>query len=221
MTWASYATLTPRVSTRVFWRRISEGYGGRPGRRAFPDAWARPRCCFPGATHGARPCAADTPGRRVGKSDCGGGPRARSRSGPSVDPQRRRPCSIRDFDTGEMLSSLQVGLRCFVVGYRGRPGCPGRSTVRSGTCQSRPLSTRLTQPRPLVVPSFQNRRGHPWLVSSQLWPKVLQMEPPETPRDFLVEHGASIEYVVWDTDSILRDVDTPEEYLGSRPKSSA
>ena len=70
---------------------------------------------------------------------------------------------------------------------------------------------------PLVVPSFQNRRGHPWLISARLWSEVLQLRPPQTARDFLRKHGASIEHVEWDTDSILRDIDTPEDYRGSRP----
>jgi len=69
----------------------------------------------------------------------------------------------------------------------------------------------------LVVPSFQMRRGHPWLVARPLWEEILSMCAPETPRDFLNRHAAEIEYVNVNSPSILSDLDTPEDYLQSRP----
>jgi molybdenum cofactor cytidylyltransferase len=61
------------------------------------------------------------------------------------------------------------------------------------------------------------RRGHPWLVGSELWGELLSMTAPETPRDFLNRHALEIQYVEIDSDSIIKDIDTPEEYLNSRP----
>ena len=69
----------------------------------------------------------------------------------------------------------------------------------------------------IVVPSFQMRRGHPWLVARPLWDEILEMRSPESPRDFLNRHAEEIHYVAVEDDSILQDLDTPDDYLKSRP----
>lgn len=64
----------------------------------------------------------------------------------------------------------------------------------------------------IVVPSFQMRRGHPWLVARPLWEELLLMSPPQSPRDFLNAHQDEIQYVNLDDPNILADLDTPEDY---------
>jgi molybdenum cofactor cytidylyltransferase len=69
----------------------------------------------------------------------------------------------------------------------------------------------------LIVPSFQRRRGHPWLVARSYWDEILSLQPPETTRDFLNRHAGDIQYVELDTPTILADLDTPEDYQASHP----
>jgi molybdenum cofactor cytidylyltransferase len=69
----------------------------------------------------------------------------------------------------------------------------------------------------LVVPSFQMRRGHPWLVARPLWEELLMMEPPLSPRDFLHAHAREIEYVTVDTPTVVQDLDIPDDYLKFKP----
>lgn len=69
----------------------------------------------------------------------------------------------------------------------------------------------------LVVPSYQMRRGHPWLVAKPLWDEIFQMKADESPRDFLNKHANEIEYVNVNTPTILQDLDTPEDYLKYKP----
>ncbi|RPI92138.1 MAG: nucleotidyltransferase family protein [Chloroflexi bacterium] len=122
-----------------------------------------------------------------------------------------------DYATGEMLSSLQCGLRAMpdqaqatLVGLGDQPQVQESSVhgVVEGYQKNKPG---------LVVPSFQMRRGHPWLVARPLWDELLQMKPPESPRDFLNRHGDEIHYVDVDNPSILADLDTPEDYQKSHP----
>ncbi|MCX6037983.1 MAG: nucleotidyltransferase family protein [Chloroflexi bacterium] len=68
----------------------------------------------------------------------------------------------------------------------------------------------------LVIPSFQNRRGHPWLVARLLWPKILALPTSTTSRQFLNTYAGQVEYVAAD-ESILQDLDTPEDYARQRP----
>jgi molybdenum cofactor cytidylyltransferase len=122
-----------------------------------------------------------------------------------------------NYEAGEMLSSLQLGLRSLsnqvqaaLIGLGDQPQVQAR-TVRL-VCEA----YRESQSR-LVVPSFQMRRGHPWLVATPLWNEVLKLEPPESPRDFLNRHATDIHYVEVDTSSILTDLDTPEDYQKTHP----
>jgi molybdenum cofactor cytidylyltransferase len=70
----------------------------------------------------------------------------------------------------------------------------------------------------LIIPSYQMRRGHPWLVNRPLWPALMSLTQGQTMRDFLHQQQDAIHYLVVDTPSILQDIDTPEDYqkaLGS------
>lgn len=122
-----------------------------------------------------------------------------------------------DFARGEMLSSLQLGLtaqrpqtRATVIGLGDQPQT-GAGTVRLICKFFRERESRL------IVPSYQRRRGHPWLVGRSLWKALLAMKSPQTPRDFLNEHADEIAYVEVDTPTILADLDTPEDYRTSHP----
>ena len=74
---------------------------------------------------------------------------------------------------------------------------------------------RQSTPR-LVVPSHRMRRGHPWLVDRDLWPELLEMTANDTAREFLSHHDREITYVEIDSETIHKDLDTPDDYLNSR-----
>jgi len=130
-----------------------------------------------------------------------------------------------NYSRGEMLSSLQFGLRALASPTRSEAkGVTRAALVGLGDQpQVQERSVRLVceafmeTESPLVVPSFQMRRGHPWLIAQPLWPELLEMRPPQSPRDFLNAHTDDIHYVNMDTPSILMDLDTPEDYQASRP----
>jgi len=122
------------------------------------------------------------------------------------------------YMTSDMLSSIQCGLRNLteassegaMIGLGDQPQVQERSVRLL-------RETYLHTQSPLIVPSFQMRRGHPWLIERQLWGKLLDMHPPQTPRDFLNAYAKDIYYVSMDTPSILADLDTPEDYRAAHP----
>lgn len=81
------------------------------------------------------------------------------------------------------------------------------------------LQAYLERGRPLVIPSYQMQRGHPWLIDRSLWGDILGLNPSLTLRDFLNLHQEQIEYLSVATDSVLRDLDTPLDYQRERPAS--
>lgn len=72
----------------------------------------------------------------------------------------------------------------------------------------------------LVAPSYEMRRGHPWIIDRSLWPEVQQLAPGQTLREIFTRHAAGIRYVEVDTPTILRDLDTPEDYRREKPEGS-
>jgi molybdenum cofactor cytidylyltransferase len=74
------------------------------------------------------------------------------------------------------------------------------------------LAAGTEHPGRLVFPSYRMRRGHPWLIPAILIPEILALEAPQTMRDFSQAHAGEIVYVNVDTDTILQDLDTPEDY---------
>jgi molybdenum cofactor cytidylyltransferase len=123
-----------------------------------------------------------------------------------------------DYENGEMLSSIQCGLRdltekAFAAATIGLGDQPQVQVSSVRVVRDAFLQTG----KPLVVPSYQMRRGHPWLVARPLWDKLLEMSVGQTPRDFLHAQDKNIHYVEAESASILEDLDTPEEYRAARP----
>lgn len=119
---------------------------------------------------------------------------------------------------GEMLSSIQCGLAALretnssaaLVGLGDQPQIE-EGTVRQVFAAYQEFGS------PIVVPSYQMRRGHPWLVDRRLWQEFLDLKPPLTPREFLSAHSKDIRHVEVNTPSILADLDTMQDYRKSMP----
>jgi molybdenum cofactor cytidylyltransferase len=137
-----------------------------------------------------------------------------------VNRYRARSVLNKEYAEGEMLSSLQQGLDVLLTERHGVQaaliGLGDQPQVQAETVQVICEEYRRHSSR-LIVPSFQMRRGHPWLVEYSLWQELLDMRAPQSPRDFLSSHAEEIRYVSVSTPSILADLDTPEDYWNARP----
>jgi molybdenum cofactor cytidylyltransferase len=122
-----------------------------------------------------------------------------------------------EFARGEMLSSVQCGLA------RLAPGVGAALIALGDQPRVREDSVRLVMRAyresnaSIAVPSYRMRRGHPWLVARKHWDEILRMESPRSLREFLNGHARDICYVELDDPGILEDLDTPADYLKSRP----
>jgi molybdenum cofactor cytidylyltransferase len=72
----------------------------------------------------------------------------------------------------------------------------------------------------LIIPSYQNHRGHPWLLPRSFWLDLLAWHPPQTLRDFIVDHSSQIHYLPVSSSSVVADIDTPADYAHDRPSAS-
>jgi molybdenum cofactor cytidylyltransferase len=125
-----------------------------------------------------------------------------------------------NYVQGEMLGSIQKGLkiklpesRAVLIALGDQPQVQVRSIQHI-------LQAYEHTGASLVVPSYRMHRGHPWLIARELWDDILKMPVGETAREFLNRHAQDITYVPLDTPTILQDLDTPEDYLKSKPGHS-
>ena len=121
-----------------------------------------------------------------------------------------------EYAQGGMLSSIQAGLaalgpqvRAALIGLGDQP------QVRQETVRCI-VDAFIHTESPLVIPSFQGKRGHPWLAARTVWTEILALPTSATPRQFLNAHTSQIRYIMAD-ESTLKDLDTQDEYDHQRP----
>jgi molybdenum cofactor cytidylyltransferase len=115
-----------------------------------------------------------------------------------------------DYAAGEMFSSIQTGLRAL------REDCQAALIALGDQPQiERRVAERVLAahaPGRVVIPSFNRRGGHPILIDRACWPDILACPPDANLRDVWRAHPVWLRYVDVDSDTILRDLDTPEDY---------
>jgi molybdenum cofactor cytidylyltransferase len=117
-----------------------------------------------------------------------------------------------NYQSGEMLSSIQLGLSVKMREASAALICLGDQPQVEERSVRSVCNAFLASKSQIVVPSYQMHRGHPWLVARPLWDELIAVKPPKTPRDFLKKHSHKIHYVIVDSPNILADLDTPEDY---------
>jgi molybdenum cofactor cytidylyltransferase len=121
------------------------------------------------------------------------------------------------FEASEMIDSLQVGLAQLSSSVEATLVALGDQPQIQLPVVQAIMESYTEHPAGLIVPSYQMKRGHPWLVVRPLWSELSQLCPPQTLRDFLGRHVADIRYLPVSTDTILRDLDTPADYAREKP----
>jgi molybdenum cofactor cytidylyltransferase len=122
----------------------------------------------------------------------------------------------KDFATGEMLSSLKAGLRAMPAYISAALVVLGDQPRLQARIVSQVLTAYAEGQGSLVAPSFKMRRGHPILIDRRYWQEILDLPDGAAPRDVIDAHKDQLAYVTVDTDTVLRDVDTPEAYREER-----
>jgi molybdenum cofactor cytidylyltransferase len=64
----------------------------------------------------------------------------------------------------------------------------------------------------IVVPSYGGRRGHPLVIHARHREEIGHLDPQVGLRELMQSHAAAILHVDMESDDVLRDIDTPEEY---------
>jgi molybdenum cofactor cytidylyltransferase len=123
-----------------------------------------------------------------------------------------------DYASGEMLSSFQVGIRAVSNESQAALLALGDQPQMELVVVRAVVQAYAANQPPILVPSYQMRRGHPGVIGRELWGEIVSMKPPATLREFLNAHASEITYMQVETATVIQDLDTPEDYERFRPR---
>jgi molybdenum cofactor cytidylyltransferase len=113
------------------------------------------------------------------------------------------------YAQGEMLSSLQAGLQVLPGSTAACLVVMGDQPFLDGRVLGRVLAAYAEGRGEIVIPTHRGERGHPVLIGRRFWSEILLQES-GAPRDVIRRYPEQTALVDVRTDSILRDLDTPE-----------
>lgn len=120
-----------------------------------------------------------------------------------------------DYRQGEMISSVQAGLRALPQEIAACLVVMGDQPALSVRVVDQVLLAYGRGCGEIVAPVYEGQRGHPVLFDCRYWPELLALEA-GAPRDVIARYPDRLHLVPVDDDSILRDIDTPEDYRRER-----
>lgn len=118
-----------------------------------------------------------------------------------------------------MLSSVQAGFnavpkeaQAVVVILGDQPTVPSKVIDRI-------IDTYRKTGKGIVLPVFQNKRGHPILIDTKYSLEVAELDQDIGLKALIRDHAGDIEEVAVATPAILKDIDYPEDYFRELKKT--
>lgn len=112
-----------------------------------------------------------------------------------------------------MLSSVIIGLnsipdsaRAILIFLGDQPQIPEKAIIEV-------INSWKISGNGIVIPVFNGRRGHPVLIESKYKKDIENLNPEKGLRDLMDKNKNHIFEMICEYPEILRDMDTPEEYV--------
>ena len=115
------------------------------------------------------------------------------------------------FESG-MLSSVQKGSASLNEEVSGMLVLLGDQPMVSAKVIDRLISVFQKTEKGLLVPTFKGKRGHPVLISAKYREAIKSLNPEIGLRELFQKNTFDILEIEMDTENILKDIDTPEDY---------
>ncbi len=121
-----------------------------------------------------------------------------------------------DYAVGEMLSSVQTGLRSLTADTDAALIALGDQPFLAPQTVRALVTAYAGRVTAIVQPQFGNRRGHPILLGRAVWADVLAAAQGTTLRDIVRRHTSARRFVPVDDPQILVDLDRPADLYRTR-----
>ncbi len=127
-------------------------------------------------------------------------------------------CYNENYKTG-MLSSVKCGFYSLPEGCLAALIMPGDQPMTGPGEINRVISTFAESNKGLVMAAHEGRRGHPLIVDMKYAEEVLALTDNEGLRDLAVKHPEDVLESETDDPSVVRDIDTQEDYMNEISKT--
>jgi len=113
---------------------------------------------------------------------------------------------------GDMLSSIRCGLRALPSGYKAALIALGDQPNLTSELVAKLIAGFIESGRGIILPTHQDHRGHPVLMTRKLCEKLTSHHYDAGLREFLDTHPGEVFRVEISDNAALQDMDTPEDY---------
>lgn len=124
-----------------------------------------------------------------------------------------------DYAVGEMLSSFKIGLSALADDVDAVLIALGDQPRIDAAIVRQVVDAYQSGEGSIVAPRFHSQRGHPILIDRRFWTELSDLPPDGAPRDVVKRHPEASAWIDVDDDSVVSDVDTPEQYAAERAKA--
>jgi molybdenum cofactor cytidylyltransferase len=128
-----------------------------------------------------------------------------------IDKHSVSSCYNENYKQG-MISSVQCGLRFIPGPFRGVLICPGDQPMVDKGVINMIIATFKSSGKGIVIPSYGKKRGHPVMIDSKYYDEILSLGTTDTLKKIMDSHPDDIGDVETCFPSVLKDIDTPEDY---------
>jgi len=123
-------------------------------------------------------------------------------------------CNNDNYKQG-MLSSVKTGFRSLPETFDAALVFQGDQPMVTAEAVNIVIRAYRQSHQGIVIPVFQKRRGHPLLISSKYREEIEKIEDQEGLRGLARKFPEDVLEVEVNLPGILRDIDTPEEYMNA------
>ena len=127
-------------------------------------------------------------------------------------------CYNEDYKGG-MLSSVKCGFYSLPQGCTGALIMPGDQPMTGPGEINRVIRKFLESNKGLVMAAHNGKRGHPLIVDMKYADEVLNLSEEEGLRALAARHPEDVLESETDDSSVLRDIDTQEDYMNEISKT--
>jgi molybdenum cofactor cytidylyltransferase len=127
-------------------------------------------------------------------------------------------CYNQDYKSG-MLSSVKCGFYSLPQGCLAALVIPGDQPMTGPDEINKVINAFRNTEKGLVMAAHDGRRGHPLLIDMKYADEVLALPGEDGLRTLPQRHPEDVLESVTDDPSVLRDIDTPEDYMNEISKT--
>ena len=121
------------------------------------------------------------------------------------------------YATGEMISSVQAAIGALPEDCAGVLVVLADQPLIPTAIFDQVIAAFRAGKGEIVAPVYRQQRGHPVLFGRRFFPALLALPPGAAPRDLVRDHADELYLLPVESDTILLDLDRPEQYERFRP----